>query len=89
MSSPWPDPLPQACFGSNQAGPALREGPAGRPARGPGRRHQVAELPETAVCATKHRLARRRCPGCGAPLTQAELSLEISRGASGRVFREP
>ncbi|MGH2743044.1 MAG: IS66 family transposase [Pseudonocardiaceae bacterium] len=49
---------------------------ADRPARGPIRRHQVAELPEIAVRVTEHRLCRRRCPGCGA-LTQAELPPEV------------
>lgn len=51
---------------------------AGRPGRGPVRRHQVAELPETAVRVTEHRLARRRCPSCGA-LTRAELPPAIPR----------
>ncbi len=55
---------------------------ADRPARGPLRRHQVAELPETAVSVTEHRLARRRCPGCGA-ITQAELPPEVPRERFG------
>ncbi len=61
--------LPESC---GECGHSL----AGRPTRGPVRRHQVAELPETAVKVTEHRLARRRCPGCGA-LTQAELPPEV------------
>jgi transposase len=61
--------LPESCA---QCGHWL----AGGPARGPVRRHQVTELPEIAVRVTEHRLARRRCPGCGA-LTQAELPPEI------------
>src|SRR5919197_3861559 len=51
--------LPQRC---GECGHSL----AGRPVRGPIRRHQLAELPEIAVKVTEHRLARRRCPGCGA-----------------------
>jgi transposase len=67
--------LPESC---KECGHSL----AGRPARGPVRRHQVAELPETAVWVTEHRLARRRCPGCGA-LTQAELPSEVPRARFG------
>lgn len=67
--------LPEGCA---KCGRSL----AGRPARGPVRRHQVAELPETAVRVTEHRLARRRCPGCGA-ITQAELPLEVGRERFG------
>ncbi len=55
---------------------------AGRPARGPIHRHQVAELPEIAVAVTEHRLARRRCLDCGA-LTQAELPPEVPRERFG------
>jgi transposase len=67
--------LPESCA---QCGHSL----ADRPARGPIRRHQVAELPETAVAVTEHRLCRRRCPDCGA-LTQAELPPEIPRERFG------
>ena len=67
--------LPGSCA---QCGHSL----ADRPARGPIRRHQVAELPETAVAVTEHRLCRRRCPDCGA-LTQAELPPEIPRERFG------
>ena len=73
--------LPESCA---QCGHSL----ADRPARGPIRRHQVAELPETAVAVTEHRLCRRRCPDCGA-LTQAELPPEIPASASAPGFREP
>jgi transposase len=55
---------------------------AGRPARGPTRRHQVAELPEIAVRVTEHRLARRRCPDCDA-ISQAELPSDVSRERFG------
>ena len=55
---------------------------AGRPARGPTRRHQVAELPEIAVCVTEHRLARRRCPDCDA-ISQAELPSDVPRERFG------
>ncbi|HEY0261176.1 MAG TPA: IS66 family transposase [Lacisediminihabitans sp.] len=54
----------------------------GLPTRGPVCRHQVAELPETAVRVTEHRLHRARCPGCGA-ITRAELPSEIGRGRFG------
>jgi transposase len=55
---------------------------AGRPARGPIGRHQVAELPEIAVRVTEHRLCRRRCPDCGA-LTRAVLPPEVPRERFG------
>jgi len=45
-------------------------------------RHQVAELPPTAVILTEHRLQRLRCPDCGAT-TRAELPAEVSPGAFG------
>ncbi|HEY1690195.1 MAG TPA: IS66 family transposase [Solirubrobacteraceae bacterium] len=67
--------LPESC---GECGRSL----ADRPARGPVRRHQVAELPEIAVRVTEHRVARRRCPGCGA-LTQAELPPEVGRERFG------
>lgn len=67
--------LPESC---KECGGSL----AGRPARGPVRRHQIAELPEIAVRVTEHRLARRRCLGCGA-ITQAELPPEIGRERFG------
>jgi transposase len=67
--------LPESCA---RCGRSLAE----RPARGPVRRHQVAELPETAVVVTEHRLARRRCSGCGA-LTRAELPPEVGRERFG------
>jgi transposase len=63
--------LPELC---GECGDSL----ADRPARGPIRRHQVAELPEIAVTVTEHRLCRRRCPGCGA-ITQAELPQDVPR----------
>jgi len=55
---------------------------AGRPTRGPTRRHQVAELPEIAVRVTEHRLARRRCPDCGT-ITQAGLPADVPPGRFG------
>lgn len=67
--------LPESC---GECGHSL----AGAPVRGPLRRHQVTELPETAVRVTEHRLHRRRCPGCGA-LTQAELPPEVGRERFG------
>jgi transposase len=67
--------LPESCA---ECGHSL----ADRPARGPIRRHQVAELPEIAVAVTEHRLARRRCLDCGA-LTQAELPPEVPRERFG------
>ena len=67
--------LPERCRG---CGHSL----AGQPARGPIRRHQLVELPEIAVKVSEHRLARRRCPGCGA-ITQAELPVEVPRESFG------
>jgi transposase len=67
--------LPESC---KECGHSLAE----LPARGPVSRHQVAELPETAVRVTEHRLARRRCPDCGA-LTQAQLPPEVPRERFG------
>src|SRR5919198_2331875 len=67
--------LPERC---RRCGHSL----ADRPARGPARRHQVAELPEIAVRVSEHRLCRRRCPGCGA-ITQAELPPEVPRERFG------
>lgn len=67
--------LPESC---RCCGHSLAE----RPARGPIRRHQVAELPEIAVRVSEHRLCRRRCPGCGA-ITQAELPAEVPRERFG------
>ena len=45
-------------------------------------RHQVAELPPTAVLLSEHRLHRLRCPQCGAT-TRAALPVEVPRGAFG------
>jgi transposase len=45
-------------------------------------RHQVAELPPTAVILSEHRLQRLRCPECGA-VTRAELPPEVPTGAFG------
>ena len=45
-------------------------------------RHQVAELPPTAILLTEHRLHRLRCPGCG-QTTRAELPAEVPRNAFG------
>jgi transposase len=45
-------------------------------------RHQVAELPSTAVTVTEHRLHRLRCPACAAE-TRAELPAEVPRGSFG------
>ncbi len=67
--------LPESC---GECGHSLAEAAA----RGPVRRHQVTELPETAVRVTEHRLHRRRCLGCGA-ITQAELPLEVGRERFG------
>lgn len=67
--------LPESC---RRCGHSL----ADRPARGPIRRHQVAELPEIAVRVSEHRLCRRSCPGCGA-ITQAELPPQIPREPFG------
>jgi hypothetical protein len=55
---------------------------AERAARGEPARHQVAELPPTAVLLSEHRLHRLRCPECGA-VTRAELPADVPRGAFG------
>src|SRR5450830_516328 len=51
--------------------------PVGKPAR-----HQVAELPPTAVLLSEHRLQRLRCPDCGAT-TRVELPAGVPPGAFG------
>src|SRR5665811_1903683 len=55
---------------------------AERAALGAPVRHQVAELPPTAVLLSEHRLQRLRCPDCGAT-TRAELPPDVPRGAFG------
>src|SRR5665648_720871 len=51
--------------------------PVGKPAR-----HQVAELPPTAVLLSEHRLQRLRCPECGAT-ARAALPAGVPPGAFG------
>jgi transposase len=68
---------PDACAGCGH-----RFGEAERvPLRRPGR-HQVAELPPTAVVVTEHLTHRLRCPACR-KRTTAQLSAEISGSAFG------
>lgn len=67
--------LPERCSG---CGEAL----AGAPAIGRAARHQVVELPQISIKVTEHRLARRRCPGCG-EATRAELPPEVPGGHFG------
>jgi len=55
---------------------------AERAARGEPARHQLAELPPTAVLLSEHRLQRLRCPDCGAT-TRAELPAGVPPGAFG------
>ena len=55
---------------------------AERTALGEPARHQVAELPPTAVLLSEHRLHRLRCPDCGRT-TRAELPPEVPAGAFG------
>jgi len=55
---------------------------AEREALGEPARHQVAELPPTAVILSEHRLQRLRCPDCGAT-TRAELPPDVPPGAFG------
>jgi transposase len=66
----------RACSQSKLKNVLLRR-PVGTPAR-----HQVAELPSTAVILSEHRLQRLRCPDCGAT-TRAELPPEVPAGALG------
>src|SRR5450830_8158 len=53
-----------------------------RAALGAPARHQVAELPPTAVILSEHRLQRLRCPECGAT-ARAELPAGVPPGAFG------
>ena len=55
---------------------------AEREALGEPARHQVAELPPTAVILSEHRLQRLRCPDCGA-VTRAALPPDVPPGAFG------
>ena len=55
---------------------------AERAALGAPARHQVAELPPTAVILSEHRLQRLRCPECGA-VTRAALPAGVPPGAFG------
>src|SRR5450756_149153 len=56
--------------------------PTEREALGEPARHQVAELPPTAVILTEQRLQRLRCPDCGATM-RAKLPPEAPAGAFG------
>jgi transposase len=53
----------------------------GRPTR-----HQVIDLPESAVLTTEHQLLKVACPGCGTH-TRAELPAGVERGAFGPRLR--
>jgi len=53
----------------------------GRPAR-----HQMIDLPESAVLTTEHRMLKVACPGCGAH-TRAELPDGVEPGAFGPRLR--
>src|SRR5450756_1339219 len=61
---------------------------AERAARGAPARHQVAELPPTAVILSEHRLQRLRCPECGA-VTRAELPAGALRPSPPGGGRHP
>ena len=56
--------------------------PSAHDAAGSPRRHQVTELPPTAVVVTEHRAHALRCPGCGRR-TRAELPEGIGASAFG------
>jgi transposase len=49
-------------------------------------RHQVIDLPESAVVTTEHRLLKVACPVCGTH-TRAELPAGVERGAFGPRLR--
>jgi transposase len=49
-------------------------------------RHQVIDLPESAVVTTEHQLLKVACPGCGTR-TRAELPAGVERGAFGPRLR--
>ena len=67
---------PERCACGHLFSAAERE-PVSEPAR-----HQVAELPPTAVLLTEHRLQRLRCPDCGLT-ARAALPPEVAAGAFG------
>lgn len=65
-----------------KCGRELAEGRVvGRPAR-----HQVIDLPESAVMTTEHQLLKVACPACGTH-TRAELPAGVERGAFGPRLR--
>ncbi|MBA3746381.1 MAG: IS66 family transposase [Solirubrobacterales bacterium] len=65
-----------------KCGRELAEGRVvGRPAR-----HQVIDLPESAVVTTEHQLLKVACPACGTH-TRAELPTGVERGAFGPRLR--
>lgn len=68
---------PDACAGCGHEFSEAERSPSRRPGR-----HQVAELPPTAVIVTEHRTHRLRCPVCRARTT-AQLPVEISGSAFG------
>src|SRR5450830_265654 len=70
------DHWPERCSCGHRFSETERR-PVGKPAR-----HQVAELPPTAVILSEHSLQRLRCPDCGAT-TRAELPPEVPPGAFG------
>jgi hypothetical protein len=49
-------------------------------------RHQVIELPDSAVVTTEHQLLKVCCPGCRTH-TRAELPAGVERGAFGPRLR--
>jgi transposase len=70
---------PERC---RKCGHELAEGRVvGRPAR-----HQVIDLPASAVLTTEHQLLKVACPGCGTH-TRAELPDGVERGAFGPRLR--
>jgi transposase len=68
---------PDACAGCGHRFSEAEKSPSRRPGR-----HQVAELPPTAVVLTEHRTHRLRCPACR-KRTAAQLPVEVSGSAFG------
>jgi transposase len=71
------DHWPASCSGCGAGLNSAEREPAASP-----HRHQVTELPPTAVTVTEHRAHVLRCPGCG-KCTRAELPEGIGSGAFG------
>jgi hypothetical protein len=85
----WRGPPLRAARRQTAAARRRRYARAERAALAEPARHQVVELPPTAVILSEHRLQRLRCPDCGAA-TRAKLPPEAPAGAFGpRLWSAP